>query len=428
MIANKDNAVYISNTVQQAVGDTDWIEANDTTVSYTPPQITLDSQTSLTALVTPNLTIATNDPIKVYNSTDGIVTGNLGNVTDTTVPVSMTVTQFNARLYNRASSSFVGGSSTTTTLPDYPDGPWEFGEEETTYTVNGSSVTNTLIPDGITNIKFSLQFKNTGSGSATPAFIRFYYDDIIAGTSTEKFNVYGTGGNSNSPYFNNNDLNTYEIDRVNDVVKYNDIASGISGPINRVLIYGGYNTGSITLTYISGLIGDSAKSANIIGLNLTELPTKAFINKTPTVSICLEEDSDKVLLADEDLTKVSSTTTQFVGTNSRSGLLEIGDNVLLDSTTTVELTNVVEVVSGSDFQYTCTFASQSTAPTTLTIEDRSQVLTVNTETFDNANDEFDITFNDVVKRARAVAYKIEGDNNLEVLEPLQTQFKKDGRA
>tara|TARA_R100001460_G_scaffold107311_1_gene155876 strand:- start:259 stop:1521 length:1263 start_codon:yes stop_codon:yes gene_type:complete len=419
MKASKDNATYISNTINQEAADTDWLEANNTTLTYQPNAIIVSSTDTTSTSLGTATTVATGDQIKVFNADDEIVNGTAGTTSSITVSGSLNFEDLNGYL-RRSDGTFVTNSNASNDLSRYPH-EYQIGQ-----TVTGSHV---LIPTSFTNLKFTLQLHSEGNPSAGPAQIRFFNitDTSNSSSPTPSFWVTGTGGNGTYGNYQNNNTNTYELDLTNNTLKYNN-STVVTTNINKISIYGGYSASLPTFTWISGGGDDqSGVAIDISSFNLTIPPTKAFFNQTPTVSIHLEEDANRILLKDEDLTKVSSTTTEFVGTSSRTGLIKTGDSVVLDSTTTVTLTNVAETASGGNRQYTCTFATQSSAPTTLTIQDRSTPLVLDTESFDNINDEFDLTFRDVSKRARAVAYKIVADNNVDIKEPLQTQFKKDNR-
>jgi hypothetical protein len=419
MQANKNNATYISNTINQEDADRDWLEANNTTLSYQPNSIAVSaSDTTSTSLGTVT-TVATGNQIKLYNADDEIVNGTAGTTSSITVSGSKSFEELNG-IFRRTDGGILSSTSASNNLARYPHA-WNIGN-----IVTGSHV---LIPSFFTNLKFTLQLNNEGNPSAGPAQIRFFnITDTNASYPTPSFWVTGTGGNGTYGNYQNTNTNTYELDLSNNILKYNN-STVVTTNINSIEIYGGYSASLPTFTWISGGgVDQSGVAIDISSFNLTIPPTKAFFNQPPTVSIHLEEDANRILLKDEDLTRVSSTTTEFVGTSSRTGLIQTGDSVVLDSTTTVTLTNVTETASGSNRQYTCTFATQSSAPTTLTIQDRSTPLVLDTESFDNVNDEFDLTFRDVSKRARAVAYKIVADDDVNIKEPLQTQFKKDNRS
>jgi len=125
--------------------------------------------------------------------------------------------------------------------------------------------------------------------------------------------------------------------------------------------------------------------------------------------------------ASEILTKVSSTTTQFVGTSNKTGLLTTGDTIRLDGTDVVS-TNVVESGSGP-YTYTIKFASQATTPNTCEIMSRNVVLTKSSETFDGTK--FNIIYNNEKLQGRSFQRMIEAKHiKTKVEVPLQTQVWK----
>jgi len=105
-------------------------------------------------------------------------------------------------------------------------------------------------------------------------------------------------------------------------------------------------------SFVEGSLGvvtfdGSLYTADITSFSLGETPTKAFFNDDVTVAIDIEDTADRVITQDEVLDKVSSTTTQFVGTNARSGMLVTGDTIQLDGATEVVSTGVVENVGSA---------------------------------------------------------------------------------
>jgi len=100
-------------------------------------------------------------------------------------------------------------------------------------------------------------------------------------------------------------------------------------------------------------------SIDTSGANLTTVPTKVFYNDNVDVSVCLEATKDRISSLERTLTKVSSTTTQFVGNlpGTQNVALATGDTVVIDganvaltSTTTtgigvLDLTNPILVNS-----------------------------------------------------------------------------------
>jgi len=148
-------------------------------------------------------------------------------------------------------------------------------------------------------------------------------------------------------------------------------------------------------------------TADITSYNLNNKPFKA-----------MKRDS-------EVLTKTSSTTTEFVGTSDKNGLMVVGDSVRLDGTINIDITSVSESGTSSPYTYTIGFDAQPTAPTTCEIMSRDTVMTKDNEVFDGTK--FNITYNDELKQGRAINRKIEVQNSgTTVFEPLQTQlWKKD---
>ena len=75
-------------------------------------------------------------------------------------------------------------------------------------------------------------------------------------------------------------------------------------------------------------------SIDVSGTNLTAVPIRTFYNDDVDVSVSLEPTSDRVSSLDRTLTKVSSTTSQFVGTimKTKDMSLATEDIVVLDGT------------------------------------------------------------------------------------------------
>ena len=143
--------------------------------------------------------------------------------------------------------------------------------------------------------------------------------------------------------------------------------------------------------------------------NLTEIPYKAY---------------KKGRFA---LEKISSTTTQFVGKTDKSGLLTAGDKVIIDGSTEVTISNVTEEDDNGDRKYTIDIPEQSSAPNTCEIPSRDIVLSKKSEDYDNDNNKFDITYNDIELQGRAINRKIQAQiKDIEVLPPFITNMWKKG--
>jgi len=112
-----------------------------------------------------------------------------------------------------------------------------------------------------------------------------------------------------------------------------------------------FNTGGGFATYnLDALGGDAAKTYNIdiTGFGQTQAPNTAWM-PAPNVYIATAQTVPKILMQpfqiDLDTSTPATTTTAVVGIDG-TGKLSAGDTVLLDGTTEVTLTSVVETANG----------------------------------------------------------------------------------
>ena len=215
----------------------------------------------------------------------------------------------------------------------------------------------------------------------------------------------------------NRSINTYEFQASNDgsswvtlsnVFTNTNDASGYQHPACTWLnivpyrFYRLYITNGLDGTYVG--VGElsfieetnpNKYTADITSFNLTTPPKYAYIKDG------------------EVLTKVSSTLTEFVGTNAISGLLTTGDSIQVDGTTDVVCSNVVESGTGP-YTYTCTIPTQATAPTSAKVLDRSITTTEASDVYNSGTNNFTKTYNTIPKQGRAFKYKITADTGAQV--------------
>jgi len=186
-----------------------------------------------------------------------------------------------------------------------------------------------------------------------------------------------------------------------------------NGSIDQVRIF----NRALTSTEVTTLYNKDATkyTADITALGLANPPTKAWLDKPIAVSTVTEATEARAIAQDETLDFVSSTTSEYVGTNAISGLLTAGDSIQIDGTTDVVCSNVVETdLGGGSYQYACTIPTQASAPTSAKVLDRSITTTEDTDIYDNVNDKFVKTYNKVIQTGRAFKYKIEADTDVQV--------------
>jgi hypothetical protein len=193
----------------------------------------------------------------------------------------------------------------------------------------------------------------------------------------------------------------------------------MQGSIDQVRIF----NRALTPTEVTALYNEQATkyTADITSLTLTNPPTKAWLDKPITVSTCTEANEARCIAQDETLDFVSSSLTEYVGTNAKSGLLQDGDSIE---------TNLGEVVCSSVVEsplgtYTVTFPTQATAPTSAKVLDRSITSTEASDVYDNVNDKFIKTYNTIEQEGRAMKYKIKANKGVEVTK-LSIPMSKNG--
>ncbi len=121
----------------------------------------------------------------------------------------------------------------------------------------------------------------------------------------------------------------------------------------------------------------------------TEIPTSAYdyplnLDSYPQITSQEEIDANRLIFQDQVLTYVSGTDVEFVGTNMRGGMLEVGDTIEVtyndtvdDITESVTITSVTETGAGPT-TYTCGFDAlpYDVEPDDGTIPNRSHTNTV----------------------------------------------------
>ena len=143
------------------------------------------------------------------------------------------------------------------------------------------------------------------------------------------------------------------------------------------------------------------------------LPNHTTVTTTPT---------EVYTKGGKDLTFVSSTTTEYVGTNAVSGLIKTGDTIQLDGATEVVSSLVVESPAGT---YTITIPLQASPPASAKVLDRCKKLSVTSKLFDGTK--FNYTYGSYVKNARHYASKLESSTSgTKVIAPIISQMNKAG--
>ena len=155
---------------------------------------------------------------------------------------------------------------------------------------------------------------------------------------------------------------------------------GYNGGTNLIALYV-RTTGTNPYTYYFGSLKSNSNyssisvdsqltinSIDISTLNLTNPPTKAYLDKPVTVSTATEANASRCIAQDEVLDKVSSTTTEFVGTNAISGLITTGDSIQVDGTTDVVCSDVVETYVSVDNTATHDIFGDSSAVATYNLD------------------------------------------------------------
>jgi hypothetical protein len=347
-----------------------WVNAS-LVISDKPKEITLEASTTTTSIESLDM-ITTGDSLLVYNATDGMVERTAGSVTTGSVDTvnqhdifgdgsCLATYQLDGNAndlggnydgiatgisYETGKSGQASNFSTTGSIIDTPD-------------INMDSISFWMKPSvtfGVdTNIQGSLIKLNPGA--------------IYLGSNySQSMSIFGAGNNPSdrngiNNTFNNNQwyhvVVNWEIDRYEfyvDGIKQTKVGNnattkkiftGMSRPVT-----GGYCSldqvrifnKSLTSTEITSLYNETAIKYQA-PIEATTVPaTKAFFNNPTTYSLAVEDTANRCIAKDEVLDFVSSTTTEYVGTNPISGLLKTGDTIQLDGTTEVVTSDVVESV------------------------------------------------------------------------------------
>ena len=388
--AIQDNAVAISKVYKQEEQDADWID-NTPSIDYKLPEIPVDGTSTSTTLVEYDIVVAQGDNVRLYNATDGLATINLGVVTTNNGSIHIhdifgdgsAVATYNldgnandlggnyngtvgsAILFNSGkfggSASFTSSTASTnqiiipSTVFDkktiFSISYWTYcldsvySNNFNSYYVLGSTNNNAydlnfslagLRAHGEGNLSASLEIANFSS-LYTPntwnhtlvtrdgATMKVYYNGLLMASRTDA-GAYDSGTTALTKMGTGNDGN--------------GSAAGFNGSIDQVRIF----NRALTDDEVKTLYNETATkyTADISALNLTKAPTKAFFDKPVTVSTATEANANRCIAQDEILDKVSSTTTEFVGTNAISGLLQDGDSIQIDGTTDVVCSSVTE--------------------------------------------------------------------------------------
>jgi len=388
--AIQDNAVAISKVYKQEEQDADWID-NTPSIDYKLPEIPVDGTSTSTTLVEYDIVVAQGDNVRLYNATDGLATINLGVVTTNNGSIHIhdifgdgsAVATYNldgnandlggnyngtvgsAILFNSGkfggSASFTSSTASTnqiiipSTVFDkktiFSISYWTYcldsvySNNFNSYYVLGSTNNNAydlnfslagLRAHGEGNLSASLEIANFSS-LYTPntwnhtlvtrdgATMKVYYNGLLMASRTDA-GAYDSGTTALTKMGTGNDGN--------------GSAAGFNGSIDQVRIF----NRALTDDEVKTLYNETATkyTADISALNLTKAPTKAFFDKPVTVSTATEANANRCIAQDEILDKVSSTTTEFVGTNAISGLLQDGDSIQIDGTTNVVCSSVIE--------------------------------------------------------------------------------------
>lgn len=92
-----------------------------------------------------------------------------------------------------------------------------------------------------------------------------------------------------------------------------------------------------------------SKNIDISGFNLSAAPTNAWL-KPPTVAVAATTSASKIIKTTKYLDMSTSTTTTATVNSPETGLISVGDTVLLNGTTAVTVTAVTETANGSASQ------------------------------------------------------------------------------
>lgn len=172
----------------------------------------------------------------------------------------------------------------------------------------------------------------------------------------------------------------------------------------------------------------STATVDITSQALSSAPDAVYLAPEPsTVKTCLATSADRCLCKDITLTKLSSTTTEFIGkvAYDSADFAIAGENLLASGDVVnvtvggVELEVVVSGVSAvvtteTDITYTITFPAQSAAPTALTIPDRSEAATFSSRSWDATSGIVLTYVPQYALDARGVQYRIDGTEDCNV--------------
>ncbi len=483
--SNKNNATRTSPIAEQGALETDWVEATSTTLSTQPAELNVYSEISAWGNVGSEITLtngnltATKSATDTYTQTNAyavvaIADGNIFyeiTLTGTTNNHRIGISPTNTTQSVDFADPTVGGYSY------YADGRKDYNGSFVAY---GASYTGgDVIGVRYSYVTGELEFyKNgasqgvaytltagtamypaismyNGSTSATVNFgaTAFTYTQP-AGTSTLVFGSTTTSLVSSSTLTQGQEVTLVESD--------NSYTDGVLGAVT----------------------GTGPYSADITSYSLSTAPTKAFLKDDTSISLAIEStperivnevstyltvdattdttnlvvsepiyEGEKLFIDDTEVTlgavtgsspysvahglgttpttafrkgskaltvTGTPTTTEIIGTHATSGLLTTGDTVLLDNNKPVVTTSVVESPAGT---YTCQFTAQGSAPTTVSVPDRTQKLTVTSKLFDGTK--FNYTYGNYVKGGRAMATKLESTTSgTTVLSPITTNLNK----
>lgn len=381
--ANQDSATFISNEYTQDAQDGDW-EDNTPSIDYKLPTI-VEADLASSSSTTLSLTsiISNNIPAKLYNPTDGIITGNLGIITNNQVSaVNINDILGDGSCYETLRMSNAGGdpingndiSGDYLTFVDGKFGLCTSYDGTNTYqyfisNTPGSefSISIWFNSDSIGTTQYLIDYNLSSASIAFTMGIKSSKLMTNFTDDSDSHELLGTTTLSSGVWYNF--IATFKSNG-NQTIYLNgnlESSSAVGVPADRGSNYGNYmGVDTLNANYrFSGLIDQirffrfkeitlqseldliaaeviNVKYADITSYGLTQAPTKAYKDTAITVSTVTEPTSGRCIAQDEVLTKVSSTTTEFVGTNTISGLLQTGDSIQVDGTTDVVTSSVVE--------------------------------------------------------------------------------------
>jgi uncharacterized Zn-binding protein involved in type VI secretion len=339
--ATANSAVYLEDIQEQGAEEGDWIQFNNTSLDYKLPEITVESDSTNTALKSFEALVQ-GTAVRLYNSTDGLVDGSLGSVSTAGGSTVNTHDIFGdgsavATYTLDGDANDLGGNynGTATSSISYIAG--KFGQcavFDGTYQIQLGQIAHTIYTtdmtvsvwlystsNGINNYAFAFAQGASSTTSRRNGFWITKHKILAVGTDEAYYEipyslplntwtnvVYHKSGSSLSLYINGSLLNSISMTsevNMDGTYSTNDVVIGghkntegtnnsyIDGSIDQVRIF----NRALTPAEVTTLYNEQVTkyTADISSLSLTQAPTKAMLDKgTPEMYIDVAADTESI--------------------------------------------------------------------------------------------------------------------------------------